>query len=541
MSTHNDRHFMAVPPTYKTESIYREPHYDRSFDSSRYPSNASQPSLSHSFSTYTESTPSSTCRPDFGDYPTDMTSDCGGSYSEVPPSLDDTSDIDEAPPSSIGHAKPSLLKFVEPVVQRDPGSGQPRLTGMKKKLHRKKAADPQYGEVGVHTLPVLGFADSRASYDTDETLHKDTLNFPSVPPRAVSVSPEREEWNVNTIDIALDDLMLDKGKAKAMLAFPEPAGDQVRLKAMRRAAAHSVFDEAQEQDKSVLPTPRSRTYSNVRRPPAGPPCDEPLPPLPTAKTPATVTPTIVPAENKPTALQPSIDHPLATTPTVSPRVAPSAHSSEENLFAFQPPRLPNQDDHQSTIRASRTTRSTGLSRLDSRASSNHSSLRDLDPREVIQRARLQPLSCGLDAEVSNQPNSPSDDVLTFDRRDAVYAEDLPPLLSNHYLHGKVDRAEYERLNRLPERMAAVAAASSSGQRIAHKQSSKNKKGVVAGSLYEPISILRAEAAFLGEESKGKKKKERLWSGSNSSSDVSMAEGGRGLKSLKSSMRLKSHK
>ncbi len=83
------------------------------------------------------------------------------------PSLDDTSDVDEAPPSSVGHIKPSLLKFVEPVVHRDPGSGQPRLTGMKKKMYRKKAADPRYGEVGVHQLPVLAFADSRASHDTD--------------------------------------------------------------------------------------------------------------------------------------------------------------------------------------------------------------------------------------------------------------------------------------------------------------------------------------------------------------------------------------
>ncbi len=82
----------------------------------------------------------------------------------------------------------------------------------------------------------------------------------------------------------------------------------------------------------------------------------------------------------------------------------------------------------------------------------------------------------------------------------------PRCCPTHYLHGKVDQAEYERLNRLPERMAAAAAASSSQQRTSHRQS-KQKKNPVAVGHYEPISILRAEAAFLAGRDKGKEGEE----------------------------------
>lgn len=560
--------------------MYRQPSYDRSFDSVRYPSNASQPSLSHSFTTYTESTPSSVCRPEFGDYPHNMSqSDCGASFvSEVPPSFDDTSDIDDAPVSNA--SKPTLIKFVEPVVPRDHSNGQARLTGMKKKMQRKMATSSTQheGEVDVDSLPILGFADSRTRYD--DAMHKETYNFPGVPPRDAHVTPRQEQWNVDAIDIALEDLVLNKGKARSTPSGESPFADtadntlsamrmRANMSTMRGGAAHSVLDEAQQEDRPRA-LARPHTLSDARRVPRPPPCDLPLPPVSALPSPSTATQDSVTSSaiGKVEGLQPSHDHPLATpsaseVPTTNTRISGvvgeynsvlATPESEENVFAFRPPSLPGHgEDHTSTVRSSRVARSNGT-RLDSMASSNHSSLRDLDPREMIQRARMQALSCGLDAEIGLSSLDVEAECLgpnpgTGGSGNSVQAEDLPPLLSNHYLQGKVDPAEFERLNRLPERVQAAAAAASSGQRLSHKHLSKHKKS--AGTVmqhYEPISILRAEAAFLKEDSKGKdkKKKDRLWAtGSSttaSSSDVSsVLDGHQRLKSFKSTMRLKSLK
>ena len=587
------RHYCSSGAHKTEEGMYRQPSYDRSFDSVRYPSNASQPSLSHSITTYTESTPSSVCRPEFGDYLSSMSqSDCGASLaSEVPASFDDTSDIDEAPASNA--SKPTLIKFVEPVVQRDHAKGESRLTGMKKKkMQRIKANAGQHeGDIDVDSLPILGFADSRTSYASDDSHHKDSLNFPGVPPRDAHVSPQHEQWNVDAIDIALDDLVLDKGKVRFNQDSSSPFSDapankisSLRMRAnmanMRGGAANSVLDETQQQDRPHLAPTRSRTLSDARRAPRPPPVDAPLPPLPALPSPSTTsqesgTPSTV---GKIAGLQPSHDHPLAITPTAEGHTASrngslisdcvhgvSTPESEENVFAFRPPSLSGHgNEHTATVRASRFSRSTDT-RTSSITSSNHSSLRnnlDLDPREVIQRARVQALTCGLDAEIGLASLDVEADIFGLDSgipgsTSSVQAEDLPPLLSNHYLQGKVDQAEFERLNRMPERVqaaaAAAAASASHGHRLSHKHLAKHKKNVGAASVvqhYEPISILRAEAAFLKEDTKksdGKRKKDRLWAtGSTATaslSDVSsLGDGGhQRLKSFKSSMRLKNLK
>ncbi|TKY85802.1 hypothetical protein EX895_005343 [Sporisorium graminicola] len=568
----------------QAEAMYRQPSYDRSFDSIRYPSNASQPSLSHSFNTYTDSTPSSVCRPEFGDYPHDMSqSDCGASFvSEVPASFDDTSDIDDAPVSN--NSKPTLIKFVEPVVQRDRSTSQTRLTGMKKKrAQRKMAASSSQHErdLDVDHLPILGFADSRMGYAPDEAMHKETYHFPGVPPRDAQVTPKQEQWNVDAIDIALEDLVLDKGKTRSSSTIGEsPFADiadntasslrkREAMSAARGGAASSVLDEAQEEDRPRFAPTRSHTSSDARRAPRPPPSDVSLPPVPALPSPSTVTQDSAASSTmgKVEGLQPSHDHPLAT-PSRADEVpigfsttrisALDTPESDENVFAFRPPSLPGHgDDPNNTMRGSRIARSTGV-RLDSMASSNHSSLRDLDPREMLQRARMQPLSCGLDAEVGLSSLDVEAEFLGSDSGsgasgNSVQAEDLPPLLSNHYLQGKVDPAEFERLNRLPERKqaaaAAAGAASGSSHRLSHKHLSKHKKSAGTASVvhhYEPISILRAEAAFLKEDAKkadkDKKKKDKLWAtGSStnaSTSDVSsVSDGHQRLKSFKSTMRL----
>ncbi|EST05501.1 hypothetical protein PSEUBRA_005183 [Kalmanozyma brasiliensis GHG001] len=527
-TTQQDPHYLAATLSKAAESMYRHPTYDRSFDSGRYPSNTSQPSLSHSLNTYTESYPPSLCRRDCGDYSADMThSDCETGCTDVAPSLDDTSDVDEAL-SSVSHSKPSLLKFVEPVVQREHTNGQPRLTGMKKKMQRSKKADD--GAFGVHHLPVLGFTDSRATYDSDELLHMD--QFPGVPTRDINSSTGKEQWNVDTIEIGLEDLMLIKGKAKSM--FLEAADDGAeetksasRLMPTRRAAAHSVFDETAEQDRPHLPSARARTQSGAKR--TAP--LEPLPPLPPPK--PTVSTGDTPSSQT-TGLQPSSSHPL---------VLPSGESSDEDVFAFKLPTLLPHDSHQGTIRAPRASRLNSITS----SSSHSSSTRDLDPREIIQRARLENTSCGLDAELDSSSNL--NPIFPIPERrgssgSGVVAEDLPPLMSNHYLQGHVDPVEYARLNRMPERLAA-ATVTSSGQKLSSKHLNKHRKKEGEQVGYEPISILRAEAAFLKEDGgkEKKKNKERPWKGSNgasnSSSDVS-SEGNK-LKSFKSSLFLRGQK
>lgn len=564
-----------------------------SYDSVHHPFNASQPSLSHS---NTVSTPSSLCRPDFGDYPQDMSqSDCGASMlSEVPPSFDDTSDIDEVLPP-INSSKPTLIKFVEPVVHRDhiDGQTQQRLLGMKKKMQRKKEASALHhdDQGDMHHLPVLGFADSGMKHGSDEALHKDVLKFPSVPARELHIAPPRQEkWNVDDIDIALADLVLDKGKLKSMVppegSFSEAADLALRSRvpASRVPAAYSVLDEFQEVQRTHLPQqPRVRTLSSARRA-QGPPFDEPLPPLPSPRSVPSVSATsqdsTTPSANgKIAGLQPSHDHPLESDvrpardaparirqPSSSRQVA--AVDDEDYVFAFSPPGLSGHG-HEGVVARSRP----GTQRLDSRSSSNHSSIRDSDPREIIQRARMQPLSCGLEAEVNDSLDLASE-CSAFDRSSSVgaHAEDLPPLLSNHYLQG-IDQAELERLNRLPERVrvAAAASAANSSHKLSHKRLSKHKKGAGAASAvshYEPVSILRAEAAFLKEDPKREQKKKMPWQtrASSSSSASSRSHGGasslslgrsdangstsdissvsRGhqrLRSFKSSMRLKSMK
>ena len=555
------RHYTARTAQKTAESMYRQSSYDRSFESVRYPSNASQPSLSHSFATHTESTSSSVCRPDFGDHPHNMSqSDCGASFvSEVPASYDDTSDIDEVP--TPNHSKPTLIKFVEPVVHRDPSHGQPRLTGMKKKkMQRQKAAKDD--DMDIHHLPLLGFSDARTRYGDVDALSKDTLTFPGVPPREADNTPQHEQWNIDAIDIALEDLVLDKGKTRST--------------AIRGGAAHSVLDEAQQEER---PYRRSLAQSDARRakylPP--PPLDAPLPPLPPLPSPSTVSQdSAAPsADDKVAGLRPSHEHPLTETAAnvVQPasiksmaalrNTGRSPADSDDDVFAFRPPSQPHDGDKVlGAVPASRPLQSTKV-RHNSMASSNQSSLRDMDPREMLQRARAQALSCGLDAEIGHSLDLEAEDLdaARSSTSYSVQAEDLPPLLSNHYLQGHVDQTEYERLNRLPERRqavaaaavaaAAAAAAASGSHRLSHKHLAKHKKGAGTVSLvkhYEPISILRAEAAFLKEDTKksDKPKKDRLWAASSttnaSCSDVSsVSDSQQRLKSFKSSIRLKNLK
>ncbi|KAJ1032956.1 hypothetical protein NDA16_000235 [Ustilago loliicola] len=539
--------------------MYRQDSFDRSYDSVRYPSNASQPSLSHSIATYTESTPSSVCRPDFGDHHQDMShSDCSASFvSEVPPSFDDTSDIDEAAPM-INNLKPTLIKFVEPVVQRNREQGQQqRLTGMKKKMQRKKAALD--GELDVHQLPVLGFADGRTKYASEE--NKDMLNFPGVPPRENQVTmPKQEQWNVDTIDIALEDLVLDKGKARST---QDSAADDATLAGSRMrsmmasnmksgAAAASVLDEAQQDERQSMLRQRALSLSSQRA--AGVAAqralDAPLPqlpPLPSVSGATSQNSLVSPSANgKVAGLQPSHDHPLANPRSTRNSAVPSSSShgadEDENVFAFYPPSLSGHghgEDQVGVAMDPRLSHCNTIKRVGSMTSSNHSSLRDLDPREVIQRARMQPLSCGLDAELNDSPTFASESTSSLGTGSSVNPEDLPPLLSNHYLQGKVDAAEFERLNRLPERqqaLAAAAAANAGSHRLSHKHLSKHKKGAgaAAASSYEPISILRAEAAFLKEDVK-EEKKNRLWPGGNSSTNSSVSNRSHGAASSSSGL------
>lgn len=538
------------------EAMYRQDSFDRSFDSVRYNSNASQPSLSHSINTYTESTPSSVCRPDFGDYPQDMSqSDCGASFiSEVPPSFDDNSDIDEAPVNN--NSKPTLIKFVEPVVQRDREHGQQRLTGMKKKMQRKQAALD--GGLDVHQLPVLGFADGHTTYASQE--NKDMLNFPGVPPRGphVTMPPKHEQWNVDTIDIALEDLVLDKGKARSN---PDSAADDATLAGSRirsmmalnmrsGAAAASVLEEAQQDERQSMLRQRALSLSSQRGAAQRAP-EAPLPPLPALPSPsaaASQDSIVNPSSNgKVVGLQPSQDHPLASNLRSTRNSAVQSSSShsldeDENVFAFSPPSLSGHghgEDQLGVDMDSRLSYRGTIRRVDSMASSNHSSLRDLDPREVIQRARMQPMSCGLDAELNDSPTFASESPSSLGNQASINPEDLPPLLSNHYLQGKVDAAEFERLNRLPERqqaLAAAAAANAGSHKLSHKHLSKHKKGagVSAASNYEPISILRAEAAFLKEDVK-KEKKNRLWPSGSSSTNSSVSNKSHGAGSSSSGL------
>jgi len=522
-------------------------------------------------------------------------SDCGASIvSEVPPSFDDTSDVDEVLPPT-NSSKPTLIKFVEPVVHRDhvDGQSQQRLLGMKKKTQRKKEASAlQHDNQGdMHHLPVLGFADSGMNHGSDEALHKDVLKFPSVPAREMHIAPPRqEEWNVDAIDIALEDLVLDKGKFKSIappqgpLAELADATSRSRIPGSRAPAAYSVLDEFQEVQRRYLPQqPRARALSNARSA-QRPPFDDPLPSLPSPRSIPSVSATsqdsTAPSANgKMAGLQPSHDHPLASDvrtarnhPTHNRQPSSSRHvltpADEDYVFAFSPPSLSGHGHEGTVMRSGLDAR-----RLDSRSSSNHSSIRDMDPREVIQRARMQPLSCGLDAEVNDSLDLASEcSALDSSASVGVHAEDLPPLISSHYLQG-IDQAELERLNRLPERVrvAAAAAAANSSHRLSHKHLSKHKKGGGAASSvshYEPVSILRAEAAFLKEDPKKEQKKKMPWqtrassnsstsgrshggasslslsrSGMNgSTSDISsVSDGHQRLRSFKSSLRLKSMK
>jgi hypothetical protein len=558
------RHYMAphTPQAHKTEAMYRQASGEYSFDSIRYASNASQPSLSHSTATYPESTPSSVCRPEFGDYPHDMAhSDCGASFiSEVPPSLDDNSDIDEA--RSTNSSKPTLIKFVEPVVQRDHHAGQPRLTGMKKKMQKKKSAQALQSDadLSVHHLPILGFDEGLSRHSSEQGMLKDAMHFPSVPPRDGRVAPKHEQWNVDAIDIALDDLVLEKGKTRSMLVSPSssvdtavvPTASDLRAKAAAMRASASVLDEARQDDLQYRSQPRARTLSNAPRSPRRLPADmPPLPPLPSGLVQSA-------SGNILNGLQTAAEHPLSTPDipssparsvasgaafasrsSVSSQLRSAQYSpDEENVFAFSPPSLSGHGE-EATPASAELPAARGMSnRLGSMASSNHSSLKDMDPREVIQRARMQSMSCGLDAEIAGSVDladeSPSFDSATRGHP-GVQAEDLPPLLSNHYLQGNefsaIDQAQCERLHRLPERMqaaaaAAAAAASAAGShRLSHKHLSKHRKGAGAPSVvnhYEPISILRAEAAFLKDDVKktDKEKKKKLWQTPSSSSSVS---------------------
>ncbi len=133
-------------------------------------------------------------------------------------------------------------------------------------MQKKLAAAVGGGsEMDVHQLPVLGFGDVRGGRYSgdDEELHRDTLKFPGVPPREVHTPLRHEQWNVDTIDIALEDLVLDKGKTRSMTQSQSSVGQGVGAKA-RGAAAHSIMDEAQVDEKQYLPAqPRVHTLSDA--------------------------------------------------------------------------------------------------------------------------------------------------------------------------------------------------------------------------------------------------------------------------------------
>ncbi|PWZ02261.1 hypothetical protein BCV70DRAFT_204945 [Testicularia cyperi] len=566
----------AHPPErfYQHKRLTSESH-DK-FGPVRYAFNASQPSLTHSMSTHPDSTPSSVCRPDFSEYGHETgQSDCGASFiSEHQPSYDDTSDIDESP-LGPSNSKPTLVKFVEPVVARDPTSNT-RLTGMKRRAQRKKSS--MEAPMNVAHVPVLPFDE-----DADEI--GGTLAFPSVPQRDATNeirATSFERWNVDTLDIALEDLLLNKERVPLQ---PVPS----TLPKSRGAVVHSVLDEAQQSDDNQaardLMSKQSQQLGLDRRPSRQASTTssqsirrsdsfhqfrvralstgeqhvrrvhgdtsilshptEPLPDSPAElEQPATGT-------FAKRAQVPSLDHPLASSPqrmlSRSEGISQNNQSCD-NIFAFAPPGLSSQSchshspsqtgklplpahgDHRSNSAESDevgTPRGgSGLRdkvrRAESIASSQNSSLRDLDPKAIISRIRAQPMQCGLEAELSDpiEPETDFDSMSTEHGPSKVRAEDLPPLLSTHYLRGRefsaLDRHEAEKLTRLPERQLAVAAAASvSESRLAAPRNGKGKE-----VAYEPISILRAEAEFLHHDPSAKPTKSKKSKGFSSSSSSS---------------------
>lgn len=153
-------------------------------------------------------------------------------------------------------------------------------------------------------------------------------------------------------------------------------------------------------------------------------------------------------------------------------------------------------------------------------SSQHSSIKEMDPRDLIDRIKARSYRCGLEAELSDPDEG--DELDPHRSANTVRAEDLPPLLSTHYMNSKefsgVATSERSRLACLPERRLAVP---DSGHSRSLRLLRKNKSPSPALPSYEPVSILRAEAAFLHQEtvkqakSKSKKSVKDLYTGASS--------------------------
>lgn len=380
----------------------------------------SQPSLTHS---YADSTPSCASRPEFDEYlPDRLMSSCGDSIiSELQPSMDDTSDTEDRGP--LPPSKSAQIRFVEPTIHRSQQSLRP--SGMKKKAQRKFPTEIWSSQV-------------EDDYGA--------LEFPRVPHRALPIAHHvYEQWNVDTLDSALDGLMTLKPEGRSPRSELDSAqcGPSIRL-------IPSAREQVGRQDPLGLEL-------------------ECL------------------ASERLTLTDQSLSSPSVSSHE-SQSVRDLRHAGiDGKMFSF----LEN-GSRESVGSSQRLHRHNSIS-------SQHSSLREMDPKTLIDRIKAQPYRCGLEAELSDPEAADEVDDHGISVH-SVRAEDLPPLLSTHYINSKefcdIATSERSRLACLPERRLAVP---SPGPSLSLRLLRKTKSQAPALPSYEPVSILRAEAAFLHQD------------------------------------------
>ncbi|KAN0061775.1 hypothetical protein ACQY0O_005768 [Thecaphora frezii] len=425
--------------------------YEELGDAEYSANNSSQPSLTYSISTHADSVPSSNSRRDLNEY---AQSDYASEMGQHTP-LEDESDFEshDAVP-----ATKTRVKFMTPAPMPRDHTNTLRPLGTKRRAQKTRPAtaplEPEYAK----TLPEV----------PSEAPMTATVTVSEVPRVA---SPRRRACsNADAAAKGIENLMLQVDEFPAPPSMPPPG-----YGLPRQQAPLSVLDEFEWHGSQVAANERQQAQSYQS------PFTDPLGSQHLAPRPARLgNGTNGTIRSK------------GSMATLMPRREPV--DDDEHPFAFSPPSLSHEGSdgarsHAGSARNSFSNRG-APSLLSLSTNSSHSN--DIEPRELLRRAKTTKIICGLDEELGQTEVN--------EQETSEVVDDLPPLLSTYYLAEQgLSKDQLDRLIRNPERLRAAQQAAMRAEMERKARENRGTRARAAKDEEEPISILAAEAKFLAED------------------------------------------
>ncbi|EPQ28640.1 uncharacterized protein PFL1_03943 [Pseudozyma flocculosa PF-1] len=419
--------------------------------------NSSSPSLSYSVSTHAESIPSSIGLRDrdgngYGYANSDYASELG---QQTP--YEDDSDLDSLQHVASAAAPRTRVKFMTPtaVTRESSTTTGLRPIGTKRRAQRLRPStapmEPAHGKM-LPDVPVPDTTAAMAALALDGEQRLAGSRRRTCSNAADTSAPQRRE----SLTLAVDN-------------FPSPPS---------RSTAAADLPPAQNAPLSVLD---EFDWHGTRAPTAA----SQYPPS---------------ASSQHHAGMPGTIRSKASIATLMPRrdeIASVVSNDGDHPFAFSPPSLSHEHDGFDDVRSQPDSGRHSLNHSGPPSvlshSSNSSLSNELEPRELLRRAKTSKITCGLDEELGQAPTH-----YDADAAEAEVIDDLPPLLSTYYLAEQgLSKEQFERLTRNPERLRAAQLAAARAEMERKGRSLRSSRR--GGDDEEPVSILAAEAKFLAQD------------------------------------------